>query len=78
MSKVILMHVYLENGQGSSNHYARIPFDFSASLRRSYNLFQHIFMGDRGEEFALLYSSSSIDVNAIDGMFYRLSLKLEC
>lgn len=68
MHDVVLMWVFLESGQADKTRCAKIPLDFGAKIRHSFNLLRHTFLDPKDDQdFALLYSAASIDVNAIDG-----------
>lgn len=84
MRDVVLVKVYMceaaSNGaptdpsgaeaSGSGSAAAVVPIDFGAKLKHSLALLRAIFFDPRAaeEDFALLYSAATIDVNAIDGI----------
>lgn len=68
MENVVLMNVHLETGDPSRSWCAKVPIDFNIKLRHSYSLLRNTFASELNEDdFALLYSAATIDVNAIDG-----------
>lgn len=77
MHDVVLVKVYMceaSNGtatdSGGAEAAAVVPIDFGAKLKHSLALLRAIFFDPRApeEDFALLYSAATIDVNAIDGI----------
>jgi hypothetical protein len=76
MHDVVLVKVYMceaSNGTATDSSGAEaaavVPIDFGAKLKHSLALLRAIFFDPRApeEDFALLYSAATIDVNAIDG-----------